>query len=998
MLSRKKTLVRWSLAAAAALLGTAALGCNKPGTTTPGDEDEFISDSPFGGPGQNGGGDETAGSGGGSADPATDNGGGAEKAIQEADVIQVDGDKLFALSQYGGLTVVDMSNPASLSILGHHGIQGVPFEMYLRDGVVYAMFSSFGRWECDADYTSCEYISSSHIEALDVTNPADITPIGSFDLPGEISDSRIVGDVLYAVSYENGYCWNCADAPTTTVTSIDVADPAEIAVVDAVSFDSTDPYGYGWGRRSVTVTPDRMFIAGIEWDGQTEGHSTIQVVDIVDPGGLLHVGAAVEAKGMIESRWQMDEHDGVLRVISQPGVWNNGVPTVQTFQIVSSDVLTPLASVDLVLPKPERLRSARFDGTRLYAITAEQTDPLFTIDVSDPSAPVQMGELEMPGWVYHLEPRGDRVYALGFDNTNPGGSMNVSLFDVSNFAAPALVERVAFGGDWSWAPEDQDRIHKAFKIDQDLGAIFVPYGAYEYDENDGLYGCGHIESGIQIIDFTADSLVKRGAAPLHGFARRALVHEGKLFSVSDSEVGAYDITNRDAPARVGSIALSSWVNQSVRVGNLVVRVAADWWTNAAALDVVPASAPDTSQPLGYLDLAEVVDGDNDCYGWGYFYGAQLFPLGSDRVAITWSTYDWYGYEDASGGGGDGSGTHVVVVSLANPAAPVVEGRLTMPFSTNTWGYWGSLDGGKPIVQIGSRLVFRHVEQAVGSSEMEKAWMEVVDLSNPASPSHAASLKLPDGPGHSLFVKSGYQVLTSHWEPVPGQANKVKFYLDRVSVPPAGAPVAAPKLNVPGALLSYDEASSHALTVDFSRHNVVVATPEACWQSYGWNAWVDDSSGVPICSYLEQTVKLIELDGNAVGSVLDTETLDPTFYVYSTQVTESRVFAQGYSYDPNDPYGQYTVLVLGDAGGDEIQMATQELPQQDYLWSLASKDEHLVLASWSQPGIHVLDATDLSDMTLEKKGDVTSYVQSVTLDSDHALCAMGPYGLAVVDLD
>ncbi|MBK8259712.1 MAG: beta-propeller domain-containing protein [Polyangiaceae bacterium] len=1002
MFLRKFNFMKWSLVSAAALLGSAAMGCAD--IEPPQGGGGFVSDSPFGNNGKNddeGGGDTATGAGGGSGDPATDGGGDGEKAILEADIIQVDGNKLFALSQYGGLSVVDMTDPNQLSIIGHYDIQGVPFEMYMRDGVVYAMFSSFGRWECDEDYTTCEYISSSHIEALNVTNPANIIQIGSFDLPGEISDSRIVGDVLYAVSYENGYCWNCADAPTTTVTSINVADPADIAVVDSVGFDSSDPYGYGWGRRSVTVTQDRMFIAGIEWDGNDEGHSTIQIVDIADPTGVLHVGAAVEAAGMIESRWQMDEHNGVLRVISQPGVWwSNGVPQVQTFQINSSDSVTPMAVLDMVLPMPERLRSARFDGTKLYAITAEQTDPLFTLDLSNPAQPVQVGELEIPGWVYHLEPRGDRIYALGFDNQNAEGSMNVSLFDVSNFAQPTLVERIAFGGDWSWAPEDQDRIHKAFKIDSDLGAIFVPYGAWEYNENDGYYGCGHIDSGIQIIDFTQDSLTKRGVAPLNGFARRALIHNGNLFSVSDSEVAAYNIANRDAPAMLDSIALSSWVNQSVRVGNNLVRVAADWWTNAAALDVVPASDPGRTEPLGTLNLKDIVgtEDQSDCYGWGYFYGAQLFALNQERVAIAWSTYDYYwGYEDGSGGSYTPK-THVAVVNIANPSQPTVEGRLSLPFATDMYPWWGSLDGGNAIVQIGSRLVFRRVlHPAWDSSDLEKAWIEVVETGVPGTPTHVASVPLPDGFGHSLLIKNGFQVLTSHWEPVAGTASKVKFYLDRVAVPPVAQPSGVVSINVPGSLLAYDEQSSHALTVDFKKKQVIVPDYEACYSDHGWNAWIEDIDGVSFCTYMEQTLKLIDVSTPSNVDILDSELLSDSFYFYGTKVTESRVFAEGYSYNPGDNYGTYSIMVIGDVGGDQLNIETVNLDQDEYLWPVAAETEHLVLTSWNEPGIHVLDTTDMNNMTLEKKGEVTSYVYAVTLDNDQALCALGPYGLEVVDL-
>ena len=102
------------------------------------------------------------------------------------------------LSRYGGLTIIDTSNPAQLVPLGRYPTRGNGREMYLRDGVVYATFSSFGQWLCEADQDSCKLVVSSHIAALDVSDPANIVEIGSFDLPGALSDTRLTGDVLYA--------------------------------------------------------------------------------------------------------------------------------------------------------------------------------------------------------------------------------------------------------------------------------------------------------------------------------------------------------------------------------------------------------------------------------------------------------------------------------------------------------------------------------------------------------------------------------------------------------------------------------------------------------------------------------------------------------------------------------------------------------------------------------------------------------------------------------
>lgn len=142
----------------------------------------------------------------------------------------------------------------------------------------------------------------------------------------------------------------------------------------------------------------------------------------------------------------MDEHNGVLRAVTQPGSSRSTEPPMlETFEVVSSSEITQLSSLEVKLPRPEELRSVRFDGDRAFAITFEQTDPLFTFDLSDPAAPRQLGELEIPGWLYHMEPRGDRLYALGFERGNEGGALHASLFDISELSAPKQLARVNFG-------------------------------------------------------------------------------------------------------------------------------------------------------------------------------------------------------------------------------------------------------------------------------------------------------------------------------------------------------------------------------------------------------------------------------------------------------------------------------------------------------------------------------------------------------------------------
>ena len=342
------------------------LACGGGGTsrTTPQSEPDngyFESAaSSQGGPGRNGGGGATSAGDLAAVPGAPADGNAAEEAtreIAEADIIQLQGSKLYAMSRSGGLSVIDVSNPAALEILGRYRTSFTPFEMYVKDGIVFAMYSDWGTFEQDPATQQWIWRQSSSLLALDVSQPASIKKIGQFDLPGEISDSRLVGDVLYAVSYQNGHCWGCASKPATNVVSINVAKPSKPLKVDELAFEN-DGEQYGWGKRSISVTTDRIYVAGPEYGQAQPENSTIQVVDISDAAGDLVAGTTVSIKGQITSRWQMDESDGVLRVISQPWTWwNNTVsPALETFRVTSSQQIAKLAHLEIKLPRPETLQ------------------------------------------------------------------------------------------------------------------------------------------------------------------------------------------------------------------------------------------------------------------------------------------------------------------------------------------------------------------------------------------------------------------------------------------------------------------------------------------------------------------------------------------------------------------------------------------------------------------------------------------------------------------
>src|SRR5262249_52421315 len=146
------------------------------------------------------------------------------------------GDKLYVLSRYAGLAVVEVGAHDRLTLLGARQVSGQPFEMVLRGTIAYAMFTAWGRYAFDGGAGRPTWVESSRVEALDVSDSSHTRSVGSFDVPGTLSDSRVVGDVLYVVSHEDGFCWKCDKAAETAVTSLAIADPNAIHVVDRLTY------------------------------------------------------------------------------------------------------------------------------------------------------------------------------------------------------------------------------------------------------------------------------------------------------------------------------------------------------------------------------------------------------------------------------------------------------------------------------------------------------------------------------------------------------------------------------------------------------------------------------------------------------------------------------------------------------------------------------------------------------------------------------------------
>jgi hypothetical protein len=189
----------------------------------------------------------------------------------------------------------------------------------------------------------------------------------------------------------------------------------------------------------------------------------------------------------------------------------------------------------------------RFIGAAGYVVTFRQTDPLYTLDLSDPTRPRVVGELKITGYSSYLHPAGDgRLIGLGRDADASGRvqGTQVSLFDVTDPAEPRRLDVFALPGGSSEAEYDPH----AFLYWPDDGIVVIPMGAPFIQDLSGMpigkpsFGRGLVlrleGDSLTELGFVAHPVSTRGADPS---IRRSLVIGDTLWSISAAGAMANDV-------------------------------------------------------------------------------------------------------------------------------------------------------------------------------------------------------------------------------------------------------------------------------------------------------------------------------------------------------------------------------------------------------------------------------------------------------------------------
>ena len=745
------------------------------------------------------------------------------RAVEETDIYRLDGNRLYTLNGYRGLLVFDVGDVDHPRLLGRSPIYGWPIEMVVHHGVATVVVSDW--YGQAADGTP---FHGSVVRGLDATDPSNIRTLGEAQLPGWVRDTRVVGEVLYAVSEDYGWRYGAAGtsaAPSVVVSSVNLQGGA-VQKMGERSYS-------GWSG-VIHVTATAILLAhDATLPGSPSASTQLTYLDISDPAGAiaergsLLVPGRPQGWGPDNGRFNLDFADGkTAHLFGCGGPWcggdNGGAPwllTTVSFANPGAPVQVSSLQLDLGAWSP----AVRFDAQRMYLApgstwTGASSTPLQIYDLADPAHPRLAGQTQVPGAVWSFFPQGMSVMALGSDAGPGQGGQRVSVnaIDATDAAHPRLAGTVAFGDGWAWTPAAGT--FKAFTRDDALGLIVLPFAGWSAKSQ------GY-RNGLQLIELSSGAIQPAGAAIVHGWVERGIFVNGRLLALSDLSLSVVDASDHQHPSVVFDLTLARNITSALPMGDRIAELSSDFWDNdlsTSTVRVLPIAAAD--ELAAGAALSELtVDGVNA----RVFRNGFLAYLVSDvrlEVPCASAPSGWGSRVEPDGKCRQWS-QEIQVVDLSGGSARA-RGKALLPGSFG-WGPpgpgfagcfpWDWFNGADAVQVQGDALAFRRwvVPEGLVPGDRAQQGLFIVDLANPDAPA-IARLTLTDDDsawwGNLTLVGDALYATHEEWVDRASRQPTVRYFANRIDLSDRAHPRVASRVNVPGVVIGGPAADPSLLYV------------------------------------------------------------------------------------------------------------------------------------------------------------------------------------------
>lgn len=487
--------------------------------------------------------------------------------VDEIDILKTNGEYIYLVSG-NNVSIIKAYPPEEAEVLSK-----ITFNDTYPVGIFVSQDSNrLAVLECRYRFPELYYRTfiidvKTSLNVYDISNKSNPVLSRNFTMTGSYFNSRMVGDYVYFVVsqpayiiydtvilpiiYSNGgkkvinaseiLYSNASDDYFlyTTVVALNIQNIVEEPTYKTLLLGDTS---------SMYVSLNNIYITFPELDGQTS------IYRIRIENSTIVPEAKGQVPGRVLNQFSMDEYSNHFRIATSTWIdW-----TEQNSVYVLNMNLSVIGELEN-LAVGENLHSARFIGDRCYLVTFKKTDPLFVIDLSDPTTPAVLGELKIPGYSDYLHSY-DENHLIGVGKETVEADegdfawyqgVKISLFDVSNVSNPIQIANYTIGDRGTDSPILTD--HKAFLFDKSKNLLVIPVAVAEVNESqypEGVppYAYGTpVWQGAYVFNVTlTEGLVLRGKIT-HGedgadipessyWVKRSLYIENVLYTVSDKKI------------------------------------------------------------------------------------------------------------------------------------------------------------------------------------------------------------------------------------------------------------------------------------------------------------------------------------------------------------------------------------------------------------------------------------------------------------------------------
>lgn len=389
-----------------------------------------------------------------------------EAGVLEADIVKTDGKRIYALgsdNHHLNIASVDSGNFTSSCTVDIMSDLVQPeseedwswsgnvyaSDMYLYNGMIAVIgtMTAYDEYSWDEGcYDSCYYGGDSTCFAAFYSCEDEPQLLNVYYQDGSYSDVRISPEgYMFLISTYDTYSYNSiqdwkdteAYIPQCGMDTCEFIPPEDI-LLPHDPLDNGDILSYTVigsidltveGQASAAETKALAGYTGTVYCSAENMYTTVgwqntDITRISIAGGSISPAASTTVEGTVNDQFSLSEYGGCLRVATTYSGYEdkNGIISyifgedgkwIQDNRVYVLDMdLNQVGSVT-GFGRNESIKSVSFQGNMGYVVTYEQTDPLFAIDLSDPSNPFITDDFFITGYSTYME-QWDDEHLLGF--------------------------------------------------------------------------------------------------------------------------------------------------------------------------------------------------------------------------------------------------------------------------------------------------------------------------------------------------------------------------------------------------------------------------------------------------------------------------------------------------------------------------------------------------------------------------------------------------------